>query len=625
MKKALIIFCALFALVACNIEAIDENPIQVDDQEIRVKFNISRSDIDAETKAMVKSGWADGDVIFAFIKDVTDSPQYLELRYNNGSWIATPKNGLVIPSTGRLAAVYLPYGSNYTVSEGDAGTSSSGASYETYNFKNADGENYSGHFYQSYPNWLWFSFSDNTLSSSDNLTLKPATQIVNEKDKLVHFAITGGFDPTLSYYITQEYMRPLVLRDVRTSGVVDILPVSHSFWVMGTGIPGYYDSVNGILSFSGVLDGRAVGETVEYSFLIHDSNGNVYFRNVGDRKIEKNTYVSLGSLSDWGEPITKSSHYFTVAPNKVVAFAPGNLQYQASTNTWRFAEHQYDFVGDLVGDVEYGNVYVGEVKSKNSERGSDYEGWIDLFAWGTSGDNHGAVYYRPWENGQGSTDYQYCYAYGNEDYNLNDQSGLADWGKKNAIYNPKTNSKDAAGTWRVPSGGSGNYRREWEYLLNNRHCVTSGLPDGEGSNSVCYTLARVNGVPGVILFPDFYTQPSGVRVTGTPIYNAYPSKVDGNPNAGYNNFVVAAADDWGKMETAGAVFLPAAGNRKGENFGGDDAERVTGYYWCSNFNASSSPSKSKAFRFYFTDHGITGSDSGFRSFGYSVRLVHDLN
>ena len=43
---------------------------------------------------------------------------------------------------------------------------------------------------------------------------------------------------------------------------------------------------------------------------------------------------------------------FSVSATKVVCFSQGNLQYKASTNTWRFAEEQYDFVGD----TEKGNV-----------------------------------------------------------------------------------------------------------------------------------------------------------------------------------------------------------------------------------------------------------------------------
>ena len=36
---------------------------------------------------------------------------------------------------------------------------------------------------------------------------------------------------------------------------------------------------------------------------------------------------------------------FSVSPTEQVRFSPGNLQYQASTATWRFALNQFDIVG----------------------------------------------------------------------------------------------------------------------------------------------------------------------------------------------------------------------------------------------------------------------------------------
>ena len=36
---------------------------------------------------------------------------------------------------------------------------------------------------------------------------------------------------------------------------------------------------------------------------------------------------------------------FSVAYNKKVAFAPGNLQYVTTSDTWRFADNQYDYIG----------------------------------------------------------------------------------------------------------------------------------------------------------------------------------------------------------------------------------------------------------------------------------------
>ena len=55
-----------------------------------------------------------------------------------------------------------------------------------------------------------------------------------------------------------------------------------------------------------------------------------------------------------------------IAENKKVTFSSGNLQYQASTNTWRFAENQWDYIGDA-----------------NQNISTMYSGWIDLFGWGT--------------------------------------------------------------------------------------------------------------------------------------------------------------------------------------------------------------------------------------------------
>ena len=58
-----------------------------------------------------------------------------------------------------------------------------------------------------------------------------------------------------------------------------------------------------------------------------------------------------------------------------VYFSKGNLQYQASTNTWRFAEHQWDHVGGKYGlndNVRYwGNV----PESDNTLASANYSGW----------------------------------------------------------------------------------------------------------------------------------------------------------------------------------------------------------------------------------------------------------
>ena len=53
---------------------------------------------------------------------------------------------------------------------------------------------------------------------------------------------------------------------------------------------------------------------------------------------------------------------FSEAEGRQVVFSRGNFQYQASSNTWRFAEHRYDVVWQ-----------------DNKNISEWYSGWIDLF------------------------------------------------------------------------------------------------------------------------------------------------------------------------------------------------------------------------------------------------------
>ena len=82
---------------------------------------------------------------------------------------------------------------------------------------------------------------------------------------------------------------------------------------------------------------------------------------------------------------------FSVSATKQVHFSQGNLQYQASTSTWRFAANQYDMIG-----------------SDNSNISASYSGWIDLFGWGTgnnptnsSTDNNDYTTFTDWGTNMG--------------------------------------------------------------------------------------------------------------------------------------------------------------------------------------------------------------------------------
>lgn len=153
---------------------------------------------------------------------------------------------------------------------------------------------------------------------------------------------------------------------------------------------------------------------------------------------------------------------FSVSSSTQVYFSQGNLQYQASTGTWRFAEHQYDIIG-----------------SDNSNISSSYSGWIDLFGWGTSGYN-------------GKNPYMTSTKYSDYGYGYNIAGTSYDWG----VYNKISNGGNSAGMWRTLT------QSEWSYLINSRANASSKKG-----------VATVNDVTGLILLPDDWTLPDGLTFT----------------------------------------------------------------------------------------------------------------
>ena len=281
---------------------------------------------------------------------------------------------------------------------------------------------------------------------------------------------------------------------------------------------------------------------------------------------------------------------FSISSTQQVFISQGNLQYQASTGKWRFAEHQYDFVGGTSSNGnEYGTVYEGGVKCSNNEIAQSYPGWIDLFGWATSGWNNNNHYYHPWDTeSTGWVVDGYGYGYWDGEYARYDMIGdyaNCDWG----VYNPISNGGNQAGIWRTMNGG------EWGYLLNNRQDATYKR-----------SIATVNEVKGLILLPDAWIMPEGVSFAA---------------NAGDYETNTYSLNQWTIMENAGAVFFPSAGYR---TYGsGID------YYWSeSSMNYWSSDCSSSS---NYSSNGNAGCaylpsspySSSARKNGNAVRLVQN--
>ena len=315
----------------------------------------------------------------------------------------------------------------------------------------------------------------------------------------------------------------------------------------------------GLGSFSVALDSLTPG--VRYYFKAYAiAQEGVFF---GEEKTFKTTtpppICPTGALNG----------LFSVSATQQVFFSMGNLQYRASNNTWRFAEHQYDCCGN-----------------NNYHLSSTYSGWIDLFGWGTSGYNHGAVCYQPWSGGVNANDYL---AYGCATCNLFDQTGQADWG-----YNRISNGGNTENLWRTLTSA------EWKYLLDQR-VTTSGAR---------FAKACVDGHNGVLLLPDDWD---------SEVYSL--SKIN-NTKASFGSNVISAAD-WNAIETAGAVFLPAAGSRAASgSLVYYELFNERGFYWASNYWVDATTPVERACFIHFADTYFRKGGTH-RFGGISVRLVQN--
>ena len=295
--------------------------------------------------------------------------------------------------------------------------------------------------------------------------------------------------------------------------------------------------------------GSVVSNNASYSFTVS-----------GNRTLVANFETSV--------PTGAINGLFTInASGDQVYFSQGNLQYigSASTPYWKFADNQWDYLGD--------NGQFSE------EHGVDR----DLFCWATSGFNHGAVCYQPWSTNVDANNY---YAYGSLSFNLYDQTGQADWG-----YNDISNGGNAINQWRTLT------KDEWIYVFTVRSTVSG----------VRYAKAKVNDVKGVILLPDNWST------------NYYSLVNTNNGNASFNSNTITESIWLNSFESHGAVFLPAAGYRNGVN--GGPGPYSAGFYWSS----SSYGGQPYAYGLGFTESVLNDDSYGSRGAGESVRLVKACN
>lgn len=199
--------------------------------------------------------------------------------------------------------------------------------------------------------------------------------------------------------------------------------------------------------------------------------------------------------------------------------------------------------------------------------------WVDLFGWGTwTGDATNPLF-----TGTSNPQYQFD----SRDF---------------------TGTIDGHNDWHTMTQDECN----WFFAYTN----TSNTTYADRSEKV--GLATVNGVHGLVVLPDNWLLPTESSFI--------PQRVN------QWNTNVYTIDQWAVMEAAGAIFLPAAGQRY-VVVGDDGNEKieyynkdVQGYYWSNNPLMEGSNSWCGLFR---TSQITVGSDYNYK--GCSVRLIRDLD
>ena len=305
----------------------------------------------------------------------------------------------------------------------------------------------------------------------------------------------------------------------------------------------------------------SVGDYVFVEWLDKDDNSLGNTNPIVFRLIEDITIKAV--LDHWGILAGE----FSVSDTKKVHFSRGNLYYDANDKKWNLEYNQYDFrtysgCGSCINGIY------------DKDGGTPTNNW-GLFGW--VGDAQNSFNTEPEVYGVSTSTES-------ANYTCTSNCSLKrDWGQT------------IGDTWRTLT------KDEWEYLLGKR----TNYADKSG-------YAIVNGVNGLIMLPDGEFNDPAKNTSTKAVNNKFVSQT----TTGWDSNIYSEAG-WKAMETAGAIFLPAAGVREGSNVSnvGTDC-----YYWSKTGSAFRNKN---AFYAHFVNNYSTVTDN--RNYnGRSVRLVTDV-
>lgn len=301
-----------------------------------------------------------------------------------------------------------------------------------------------------------------------------------------------------------------------------------------------------------------------------------------DVSVDRSHIAPVSITASTTQPLKECGRFTVNSTGQQVNFSKSNLRVSRKVSTSGVTTedrllftNQYDYVGDEnSGNFNTYSTYNNQIDIYTNSRYPnqylrDYtNGYIDLLGWGT-GDNV-------------------------LNFSSN-KSNFSEWTVTRTDLYP--------GNWYTLN------HTEWEYIIDNT-----------SRTNLRFLKATVNGVKGLILFPDGFSWPSHV-IASTTIYGKINSKTD--------NFTeTITSTEWASLQNKGAVFLPAGGYRtlrggcyrhvhNTDETGNIYEVQTNGYYWaCDAVDADN------AYCLHFSATDVDIVTTGYeKKRGHNVRLV----
>lgn len=273
MKKYLILLlAAATVLVSCGTEIIGPDNSNETAQSAPITFKLAANHPDA-TKA-VKSGWENGDAIFVFFSGAA-APKHLKMSFDGTSWTSAEYDGATLApgalglhngDSGTMRAIFLPFGSDASISASDT--------------KFVFDKTYYTYYLTA---TLSYTVADNEVSGAFNMVIP---------DDYVQFFIEDATATDEAYTLGTDAVIPVGVASIAADGTVKETTDKG----IGADMPGY--AYQGGYLFSGKLSGAAYNKGNYYfaKTKTTDSSRADYF--VSGKTLSSHSAVKLPANDD---------------------------------------------------------------------------------------------------------------------------------------------------------------------------------------------------------------------------------------------------------------------------------------------------------------------------------------